>query len=130
MSYEHQRIANLNMSFADIAVKLSEGNPGALSVIVKLAQRATEIDPASALGPIGPLFGLDNLACYGSRIWMLYKDVCREDLVKMMAVLRAVQFGFVSDEAVTRAIDGDVSFNPAGLLDMVRERLPDFAKAA
>ena len=62
----------LNMNILEIMIALSEGNPGALRVLSDL------------LGEDGSGF-LDVLNCdskrlYGPRIWMLYKDVCGEDI--------------------------------------------------
>ena len=108
-------------------VKLVEGNPGATRVCVELFKAAHEIDPDAAFGGIAPVFQLDTMGIYGSRIWMLYKDVCKEDIVKTVAVLRAVQLGLVSCRVLDHAIDnyGDgLDINAAH--KQVNERLPNF----
>lgn len=117
----------LNDSGLDIVVKLSEGNPGAVSVITQLFQ-ATDVDPDSALGPLGAVLALDTHKLYGSLIWMLYKDVCGHHIGKMIATLRAVQLGFMSETELFAAINGERL--PDGRLDefiaKVQERLPNF----
>lgn len=129
MSYSKPRIT-LGMSVGDIVYAITEGNPGAIRVVMELIEKGPKIDPDNALGPIGPLLNLDTLDCYGSRIWMLYKDVCGQDLVKVEGVLRAIGFGYTSDAAVNAAIDGTGKIDVDALLTQVRERLPRFAAAA
>lgn len=66
---------NLDDSFQDIAMKLSEGNPGALTVILKLF--ADEPDGIMAI------LGLDDMNMRGPQIWIAFKDHCGEDLKKL-----------------------------------------------
>lgn len=72
MSYNNPRI-KMEMSMMDCMLAMAEGNPGAIRVLTELVTGAEKIDPDSALGPLGLLFSLDNLDCYGPRIWMFYK---------------------------------------------------------
>lgn len=65
------RITGLDMSLLEILSALSEGNPGALRVLMELFG-----DGAGFLD----VLGCDSKRLYGSRIWMLYKDVCGEDI--------------------------------------------------
>lgn len=90
-------------------------------------QNAERIDPDSALGALTPLFALDNLDRYGSRIWMFYKDVCLQNIHTILALMRANQLGFVSGKVISRAIDnhGD-GLDIPGLLVRVKDRLPAF----
>ena len=60
---------------------------------------------------------------------MLFKDVCGEDLIKMLGVLRAVQLGFVGQEKVKAAINNyGKGIDVDDLLKQVQERLPAFGK--
>lgn len=71
---------------------------------------------------------MDMLGIYESRIWMLYKDVCGENLEKMLGVLRANQLGFVSSEIVNAAIDNrGAGIDVDDLFRQVKEWLPEFA---
>jgi hypothetical protein len=58
----------------DAFYTLSEGNPGALRVLMELMNS----------GPSGFLevLGLDSRHLYGHHIWQVYKDVCGEDLAR------------------------------------------------
>jgi hypothetical protein len=110
--------------------KMSGGNPGALRVCTEIIRWGTEIDPNGL--PFGALLMLDSLHIYGSRIWLLYKDICHEDLVMTMACLRGWQLGIVNQKDLIKAIDNAESGNRAHSLDLpsilaaVRERLGNF----
>lgn len=52
-------------------VNMVEGNPGAITVLVKLME-----DP---LGLI-TLASLDDRMIYGADIWIAYKDICGQDI--------------------------------------------------
>ncbi len=114
------------MTIIDTIVVMAEGNPGAARVMADIMKQIDVIDPDSALGPLGPLCTLDNLDCYGPRIWMLYKNVCGENLIDTVGVLRAAQLGIVGDTDINAAIDGKTPLDVADTLAKVRERLPSF----
>jgi hypothetical protein len=66
----------------DMAVKMSEGNPGALSVITKVLQNDPEMG-------IFDLLNLDDMNIRGSQIWVAYKDHCGEDLEQFLDKTRS-----------------------------------------
>jgi len=124
----HESRIKLGMSMLDCLYALSEGNPGAVLVLMQLIKRAPEIDPDAALGALAPIFNLDTHGIYGSRIWCLYKDVCRQDVVNVIGLLRAVGLGHLSYDSLRRAIDGDRGeVNVAKELAYVRSVLSQFA---
>lgn len=130
MSYNNPRIKDLSMPPMDILLSFSEGNPGAATVLAQLYKHARDIDPDNAFGEMGPLFSLDNLDCYGPRIWMFYKDVCGQDIRKMMGIMRACQMGFTSDRDINAAISGDKSrLDIPGILAKLKAELPAFVLA-
>ena len=118
----------LTDSTQDILFKMSEGNPGALTVLLKMLAETKDIDPDNMLGGFGPILSLDTLNLYGSQIWMLYKDVCKESLVSTLAVLRGWQLGFTTKDQIHKAVEnyGD-GINVANLHLKVVEQLPLFA---
>jgi len=110
-------------------VKLSEGNPGAITVLIGLVTQGPTIDPDAAFGPLAHIFSLDTSGIYGSRIWMFYSDVCKKDLKYMIAVLRAVQLGILDESIMNHAIDNHgKGLNLDEILIKVIECLPDFGK--
>lgn len=117
----------------DVIVKMCDGNPGALQVILRLIQHEPAIDPHSALGPFGSIFSLDSHGIYGSKIWILYKDICGSSLPKMVGVLRAVQLGMLPESALVEAVDYErPDWSPATVFNVdeacarVKEHLPRF----
>jgi hypothetical protein len=88
-----------------IVSKMSEGNPGAVNVLINLIEKTSEIDPQNFLGGLGPILTLDTLNVYGSRIWMLYKYVCKESVANIIGLIRSVQMGIISADVLNHAID-------------------------
>ena len=119
----------LDMTAGDAIMAIAGGNPGALNVCVMIMQDGGAIDPDSALGPAGAILSLDQHGVYESRIWMLYKDVCGQDLVKTLACLRGVQLGFLREADLNHAIDNrGAGLDVDAVLADVRKRLPRFAQ--
>ena len=116
-------------SAMDICTKMSEGNPGALTVIIDMLTKGETIDPDSWCGGLGSILALDSHGIYGSRIWMLYKDVCKENLVNTIAVLRACQLGHISEATLQQAIGNyGQGIDLETLVSGVKEALPDFGR--
>ncbi len=57
----------------DVLIMMSEGNPGALSAMIKLLQRD------QTFGFIR-ILSLDDMGMRGSQIWIGFKDHCKEDI--------------------------------------------------
>ena len=111
-----------------IATKLSEGNPGALTVVIRTFNEAEDIDPTSAFGSYGPALLLDSFNIYGSDIWILFKDVCHEDMASLIGLLRAVQLGITTRTELYRAITlNDMTDDRRNeILEAVYQILPEF----
>lgn len=134
MSYENPRIKSLNVNIIEIMKDFAEGNPGAVAAMVKIMESAETIDPDNALGALGVLFSLDNLDCYGSNIWLLYKDICKSNVTNVHIIFRAIGFGLLNDKEVRQDIEnartGEArEFDFPELLKKIQEKIPDFAKA-
>ncbi len=106
-------------TFTDIAYKLTEGNPGALTVCINLIRNEAEIDPQSAFCGMGCLLSLDQHEIYASNIWILAKYVL---------LLRSVQLGITRESEVLAAIeklDAD-AFDFEAIAKQVKAELDDF----
>lgn len=103
--HTHKERIQLEDSNMDILLKMAEGNPGALNVCARLLVEGSEIDPQSFAGGLGAILHMDSLGIYGPSIWMLYKDVCKEDLEMTMAILRATQLGLLLRKDLLQVID-------------------------
>ncbi len=130
MSYENPRI-KLTDNFMDCMVKMAGGNPGAASVLVMIMKESPEIDPQGFGDGLGTILSLDTEGIYEERIWMLYKDLCGKDIVKLFACLRGSQLGFITTQQLNDAIDGTQGiFDVDDLLAEVKNRLTEFDKSA
>lgn len=120
---------SFDMSIQDMLFAMSDGNPGALTVLMNLVSNEASIDPDCALVGIGSILGLDSCGIYGSRIWCLFKDVAGQDLRKTIGLLRAVQLGFLSNEDLDVAIDNyGRGVEVDKIISMVEDRLPNFMR--
>lgn len=123
---------DLDDTIMDIICKLSGGNPGAMNVMMQMLAQTGTIDPNHVLGGAGAVMALDTLNVYESKIWVLYKEICNEDLVTMLGLMRGVQLGYMHTSELTEPLSTQHASIPAAriaeVLAMVRERLPAFAK--
>lgn len=125
---QHRERLTASMTLFDMLTVLAEGNPGALQVALKLYQEGGQHDPASALGGLGSLLSLDTLGVYGSDIWLLYKDGCKESLADLVMFLRSSQLTITKREDVhdfLRAVKSckEHPFDPRERAQMARDRL-------
>jgi hypothetical protein len=120
----------LNDTVITACTKMSEGNPGALTVVTQMIKSGGDIDPDGFMGGFGAVLSLDTHRIYGCRIWMLFKDVCGQDLCVMIAILRAVQLGLLRESLLHTAIDNrGQGIDVAALVAEVEEQLPNFQRA-
>lgn len=130
------RITDLHITVPDLVQALTGGNPGALSVCTLILKDGAKIDPDSAEGGFMPLLLMDTFEIYDGDIWLLYKDICGMDIVKLLAVLRACQMGGLADctqasikqslQFVGRGIK--VQLDLDAILEAVQEKVPQFGK--
>lgn len=86
--------------------ELAEGNPGSMAVLAKMMKEGPKIDPQSS-SPILAIGILQESGVTGGKIWELYKDVCGENLVNLLALLRHIQVGFSKAEDIFEHKDMD-----------------------
>jgi hypothetical protein len=72
---------HLNMSTMDMLHAMSEGNPGGLTVMLRMIQA----DPEFGLITI---MHLDDMNIRGPQIWVGFKDHCKEDLPKFVQAIK------------------------------------------
>lgn len=88
----------LEDSIMDALVKMSDGNPGALTAMQNMLMQGENIDPQGALGGTGAILDLDTWEIYGSDIYILWNDKCNRDVRRMLMIIRATQLGNFSHE--------------------------------
>ncbi len=97
-------LIQLDDTIPSALAKMSAGNPGAITVLLRIFKEGDAIDPQSWSGGFGTILALDTHKIYGEDIWILYKYICGEDIVNVCAVLRAVQLGILPEEDMKAAI--------------------------
>ena len=125
----------LEMSAINAIITLSEGNPGALTALMDIATNYTKVDPDSVLRSFTPLLALDNMSIYGSRVWILYKDICASNPGLVAIIVRAVQLGILPDSKVHAAIGAVATRQPnvepidfPDLKRKIQQKLPNFGR--
>lgn len=130
MSYENPRI-DLFQAPIQSLVAMAEGNPGAMTVIGKMLK--CDIDPSHIMGPMAGIMMLDNLDIYGSDIWLLYKEACKENVERMVGLLRCCQMGIVPCMDIVGMIE-DASTISIEMIDdyiaELKQQLPSFGSSA
>lgn len=76
---------NLKGTTLDALIVMSEGNPGAAVALSELLKNDDE-------GGLSLILWLDQWGIYGTDIYVLYSDICRKDVKKMAAVIRATRY--------------------------------------
>lgn len=111
-----------------VVSKLSQGNPGAMRVLMEFMETAPLMDP-DAPYPFNMLI-FDMVPILGPNIWLLYKDVCSQRIECVHTVTRSLQLGLVPFNQVRYALDHrGVNLDVAQLLDQVQEQVPAFLAA-
>lgn len=85
----------LTDTMVDVCMKMSEGNPGAMTTALALVDRDPHL-----------LLMCDTLGLYGEKLYMLWNDCCGRDLPKMKKVLDAVRTGKISEATIHEHLDG------------------------
>jgi hypothetical protein len=128
----HERI-ELGDSWGAICLKLSDGNPGAIMTCTELLRHGPGYELSSPLGVLQSFLAIDSAALFGEKLYLLRHDLCGDHLVRMLTVLRALDLGLISTEALHAELEKAAEGEPAALdhealLAGVRERWPDFGK--
>lgn len=119
---------NLEQPIKDAIIVMAEGNPGAMTTCVELLKNGGEIDPQGQNGVLF-LLSLDSLEIYGSRIYMLWNDVCQRSLLHTCAVLRGWQLGLLTSKEINLAIDNwGEGLDKELILSQIQERLTQFGR--
>lgn len=112
----------------ELILKIVQGNPGALTVCIEMMKNGERIDPDAA-HPILSIFHLDALGLRGPSVWVLYKDVCGQNIARTLLMLRANQLGFLSAVQIHEAIDRARTLDFEALAASVKQELPAFNTA-
>jgi len=84
---------NGNMSIMDIMMTMSEGNPGALTILMQMIG-----DPTGILD----ILTCDSLEIRGSKLYMLWNDCCERNYAKFKRTLAMLKVGLFSQEEIQK----------------------------
>lgn len=123
----------LTDNFNDVVVKMSEGNPGAVTALMEIMLKTQEIDPDSVMEWLGPVSLLDSYEIYGSEIYIIWNDICERNTRDFLMLLRAVQLGIIDITEITNQIKFGKEHKFfeerfTEINDKVCEKLPKFKK--
>jgi len=101
---------SLTSNIIDLIFKMSEGNPGAITVLIEILAKKDGILY---------ILGLDDMNIRGWQIWMGYKDYCKCDIVKFIECIQNREDKMIlaiNNEAIRmgsplRAVKMGASFN-------------------
>ena len=79
-------------------IKLSDGNPGAMTALMDVYRSVEQVDPYAVMGIITYILHIDRLEIYGTDIYVLWNDICDRDASKTIAVLKANTLDLISDQ--------------------------------
>ncbi len=120
-----------------ILAKMAKGNPGALMVLMNLIKINEKVDPVAAGGAFHSILILDNIGVYGSAIWVLYKGLCKENMIDFIIVLKAYHLGLVTESLllnIAHEKELPETFHKAYLMEtlnnFIRVTVPDFNTGA
>lgn len=109
-----------NDNMMNVMIKMSEGNPGAITGMASLIKD----DP---LKGFMLLLGLDDMNIRGSQIWQVYKYYCNEDIEKFKEVIQnrdADMVQYINEqnaaEGQEKAVSGGASFDRSKKPDLYR----------
>jgi hypothetical protein len=77
----------LGMSVRDVVVEMSEGNPGAINVMMSIINSSDEMRGSIPAAMI--LLHLYDMNIRGPQIWLAYKDWAGQDLGKLIKAVMA-----------------------------------------
>lgn len=117
-------VVQIQDSLQEIVIKMSEGNPGGLTVLMEiLGEKGAKIDPYA--DPFALVLMLDTLNLRGHKLWDLHKHVSEFDMRRTLAAIRAVQLGLFEEKKLHEAVDKREALN---LIEDVQKELPNFAQ--
>lgn len=73
---------NATGTMMDVLMEMSEGNPGAISVLAQLLE-------GNPMDGFTSILALDDMNMRGSQIWVGYKDYCGQDIDKFRAAIKS-----------------------------------------
>lgn len=91
---------NLSDNLMEIVTKLSEGNPGALNVLMGIVDKFKN----DTVKILKNFLIIDTMNLYGSHLYMLWNDCCDRDLDKTLKIIDYYCNGKITDNDINERI--------------------------
>ena len=88
------KLLNEEMTVIDVLIKMSEGNPGALTFLME------EINRGDEKRFVADVIFFNMYEIYGSKLYMFWNDACGRDLNKVKETIMLIITNRVSKEKV------------------------------
>ena len=127
----NERIMDLNLTVPQCARLLSGVSQNSYEVCLDLLREGPKVDPDDAFEGFSNLLELDTLNIWDEQIHILFTDVCKRNVSKVIALLRAYQLGQLAG-ATEKAIKYAIGHKGEGIdieavVKAVKDRLPAFS---
>lgn len=93
---KYEKLTNPNITMNEMIYIMSEGNPGALTVLAEIMK-----EPNGILD----ILSLDSLDIRGSKLYMLWNDCCGRDFKKFKRTLQLLRTGVFDHEEIMANLD-------------------------
>lgn len=90
---------NLNDTAEDVIVKLSEGNPGALTTLVELVNSYKDFFEV-----VPDYLTIDTMGLYGSQLYMLWNDCCNRNIEKVKQIIKLYREGKITSRDIDERV--------------------------
>ncbi len=114
----------------DLVVELASGDVEAGKVLVRVLKEGGQIDPDAALGGLSTLLTVQHYSLRGAGIVVVYEMICKRDLSKFIAIVRAMQLDLLEADVLKLEIESQgqcARIDADAVLADVQRKLPDFA---
>jgi hypothetical protein len=108
---------------ADKLLALCEDDPGAYKCMLELLSSNRRIDPSNGFGPLGSIVTLHSSNISGNNIHLLFDKICKSNVARMIALLRAVQLGFLCKKELLLATHEESSIDVRSIYQKVKQCL-------
>jgi hypothetical protein len=117
------------MSALEMISAVSGGVPGTLAVIAGITAEYRKVDPDNTMGIFGYLLTMDAFQVYDGDLWNIHSRLCEMQIVKTIAILRALQLGILTTKEINIYLKGGiVSLDFYSLILDIRSKVKNFAK--
>ncbi len=90
---------NLNDTALDVIIKLSEGNPGAITTLTELA------NSYKSFFEVAPDYlTIDTMGLYDSQLYMLWNDCCDRNIEKVKQIIKLYREGKITSRDIDERI--------------------------